>query len=427
MLRITKKSVWENVGLVAFKICLDLIYIFFICDEYGYAMHFKIDFSLPRYLGSWVMWLLIILLTPKKKSIVSYFLVMQMVVTIAPMLTIYGLYNRSGYFMALVCFTHILQCFLCRFLKIHMKVFKIRGSWLQNSVIIFITVASLLWTFLNYGIPSLQALNFSEVYEIRANNKVYGIFNYIIPCFFSVVLPITIIESVRKRKWHTLVLFFGMSLYLYLVYAHKSWFFAALFAMLIYLAVKKELYVKACCVGLPILLGATTLFFEITRKGIMLPSLLVRRIFFVPADIKFEYYSFFSENQKLYFAEGQIGRLLRIVSPYEKNVAIIIGEQLGESGTSCNTGYLADGYAQMGTVGVLLMAVLLVLILKVVDIVSKNGLLALNFGVLSYSLFSLNDSALLTILLTGGLFLSIILLVIRGTSSQMNKELCENG
>lgn len=404
-------DLWIFIGLIFYKISLDLTYIYFICDEYGYCKNFKLSMENFRIIESWLLYLGLIYVTPRKKRTVTrYYLLIQFVIMITPMISMYGFGIHPRNFMYLSVGVHFLQCFLDKLVKEIKLSDIVQGDKVAFLIILGVIVVSLLVSVLLYGVPNLVALDLTRVYEIRAKNALVFPISYFLPWFFSAIAPIILISSIEKKKYYLLLFTGVLMLWFYLTYAFKSWFFSPLMIIFVYIVVKKNKFVSILAWGMPIMISITTLLGKISEKLIMFPSLFVRRVLFVPADIKFEYYNFFRESQKLYFSNGVIGEILGLDYPYDKDITYIIGDYMQYNGASCNTGYLADGYANMGVFGIILVGVILLLILKVLDGFSEGERFELNFAILIYCLYGLNDGALLTKILTGGLGLMIILI-----------------
>ena len=419
---VKKSRLIEDIGLILYKICLDIIYVFFICDEFGYYSFFKIDFDLMHFFEAWVLYIGLIALTSRKKSITTYYLLIQLVLTIVPMLVVYGLSNKSRYFTYLICIAHGLQCILGSWMDFKLKpvVMIKQGSLVNRFIMIVLMGITVYLTVRKFGIPDFRALKFSGslIYEVRAQNMTSGILSYLIFWFFHVILPVGIIHGIVKRKKTQIAVLGVVALFLYLTYAHKSWLLSTFFIVAVYISLKFKIFTRVCCIGMPILVIGTMLCYKCSSRFIGLPSLFVRRLLILPASIKYEYYNFFSNKGKLFFSEGMIGKVFGMKSMYEKEIALLIGEEMGMPGASCNTGYMADAYANLGTVGVILFAFFLLVILKGLDSVLKKEDFMVNFSILSYSLFALNDGALLTLLLTGGLALLILMLVLERSNKQ---------
>lgn len=405
--------VQKGIGFLLYRMCLDFVYINFVCEEYAYCKNFHISFDIYSYMLSWLLYMILLWISiPKNRDITSYYLIIQLAIMIAPMLTMWGVKSHTGIFMWYVVFVHFLQCLMNR--HIHFKGY----SWLREgrtiakAVIVVLTGSSFVLVFWLYGIPSLQALDLTNVYEIRQRTKMVFPLSYMLPWFFSVIAPFLLIKYLQLKKYAGIILIGMVMLFFYLTFAHKTWFFSFFMVAVVYYFVKRNRFVEALGYGVTAGILLTYVLFCVSEKLLLLPSLLIRRTLFVPADLKFEYYNFFSKNPKLHFSEGMIGRLFGFQSPYTEKGALIIGKFNG-SGASANTGYMADAYANAGVIGMFVIGILLILILKWLDSVSNEDLFICNFSVLAYALYGLNDQAFLTRCLTGGLGLLCVMLFLQ--------------
>jgi len=128
-------------------------------------------------------------------------------------------------------------------------------------------------------------------------------------------------------------------------------------------------------------------------------------VFFLPAKIQSHYYNFFTNHSFALFSRTRIGFLIDEV--YSQPLPIIIGSEY-VSGASANTAYLADGYAQMGFLGLIIVSVILGVLLSIfnsITIVSDP----VSLSPIIIPVFSLTNSALTTTLLTHGLIIGLIL------------------
>lgn len=413
-------------GLVFYRIVLDISYAVYICTVYRYIPHFQIDWAFSRYIISWAVYVFLAFLTMRRKeSIVAYYLVIQFTITIAPMITMYGLSNRSITYFLLISVLHALQCILAVYFKVPKRNIIIRDGYKVSLLIVtIITLLAFLLTMIRYGIPSLSALNLYDVYEIREEHSFTGILGYIMPWFFTVVLPLAASEAWvtnHKKAFACLAIF---AFYFYLTYAHKTWLFSVFYIFAIFLALRKNKFRQYICWGLPILVAVTTLMWVLDHRLSLPVSLFVRRTLILPANIEYTHFDYVSENQFLFLSEGLFGRILGMQSPYGKELKYIIGDQLGLSGMAANTGYLADAYSNFGVIGMFVYSFLLLRILQFVDSFTDRHDLLIHFTALSYCLLGLNDSSLLTRLLTGGFGVIIILLLFRKNKFQ-SLTLCD--
>lgn len=411
-----KSQYWrvaEILGLLFYKIVLDIGFATFCCGVYSYVSTFYIDISVLKMIESWGLYFVLISLTKRnKKTVSAYYMLLQLVLMIAPMLTIYGLSNRPRIFLYSVCCAHCMQCILLE----HMPNFKITyfkdGKRVIHISCMFFSIVTIAMILKKYGFPGFEALDNSRVYEIRAKNAMFFPLSYFVPWLISVIIPFILVYALEKKKYVHITGVFFLILFVYLTFAHKSYFFSIFLVLAVYYFLKKGWFVKGVCMGIPLGVAGSLLIYSMNKNLLIVPSLIVRRVLIVPADIKFAYYEFFSEIPKLYFSEGIIGRLFGLEYPYQESSARMIGNYMGD-GSSANGGYFADAYANMGILGIFIMGFILILLLKMIDSVSKSEcMVRLNFCIIVFLLYRLNDGALLTTLLTGGMMFAILFFII---------------
>ena len=148
------------------------------------------------------------------------------------------------------------------------------------------------------------------------------------------------------------------------------------------------------------------------------------RLLTIPAVISNNHYDFFSQNQKLYFAENIIGRLLGIESPYEISSTFLVSR----GGANANTGLFGDAYDNGGFLMMLFYSIIFVVILRYIERIynrykGDNRALPVFVGVLTYSMIYLNDGSLTALLITGGLIINIFVLMQFGKWDREWKQL----
>lgn len=404
-----------GMGILLYKLLLDLVFVYFIAPKYSYYMNLKLEMDPRRVLISYVLTLLMLLITfDNHKRLTNILLNVQLLITLIPMLSLYALSGREPAFIYMTCFVHILQCIFVKAVhtlqqKREYIFMKRSGSWLILALTLLLGL-SLSYTFLKYGFASMDAFDLTEVYKLRENIS-YGFpFSYLIPWTFKIVCIFIFLISLEKKQYLGMLLSSAAQLYFYLIYANKQTLFSWLLVIACYILVKKADIVLGMIYGLSALLAGTSLIYKATNSIILL-SYLVRRALFVPAAIKFAYYDFFSENELLHFADNSIGHLLGIPSPYGTEAPKLIADFLHVPDSYCNCGYWGDAYANFGMLGLFLFSILLALFLLLIEkMVEKDIPRSVYVPFLIALFYTLNDSALLTWCLGGGGGLSILLL-----------------
>jgi hypothetical protein len=118
---------------------------------------------------------------------------------------------------------------------------------------------------------------------------------------------------------------------------------------------------------------------------------------------------YFSEHNK-FFLSNSIFRSF-VNSNYSVSPPFIIGEYFYQSiKMSANGNFLADSFAQFGYFGILFYTLLLSFILKIMLNSTKNLSLNILLPSVFLLIYALSNSALLTVILTYGLFLYLIIM-----------------
>lgn len=143
-----------------------------------------------------------------------------------------------------------------------------------------------------------------------------------------------------------------------------------------------------------------------------LVSIVIRRAFYVPAQINYIYYDFFSTHTPDYFSNSFM-RHFGTVSEYGRygSVSSFMGEYYYNREINLNNGLFSDAMMNLGYPGVFIFPFLIVALLVILNSVSKNtsldAILVLGF-LISIALIA---SSLTSSLLNGGIILLILMLL----------------
>lgn len=401
----TRKIIYVAAVLL-YKFLLDIVYVAYIAPNYSYYMGMTADVDEKKLILSYLLTFVIALIMECNSSRLSTILMnVQFLVTLIPMLSFYAVSNRNSTFMLGLCFIHIFQSLFLR-MATRMEKSQVYITLVHNKLWLILTVAGLLfcsigYSVFNYGTGSLGAFDFENVYEIREGIS-YGFpFSYFIPWTFKVVCLFLLLYFLESKNYVGAMLAGAVQLYFYMVYANKATLFSLGLVLGTYILVKKFDVIFGILVGLIGLIMVSGLAYAVFNSMTLL-SYLVRRSLFMPAVIKFAYYDFFVENEKVHFADNSIGHLFGITSPYEWEAPKLIAKYLKVPDSYCNTGYWGDAFANGGWFCVILFSVVIVMIIMLMERLSEavpKGICVPIFVALFYNL---NDSALLTWILGGG-------------------------
>jgi hypothetical protein len=114
------------------------------------------------------------------------------------------------------------------------------------------------------------------------------------------------------------------------------------------------------------------------------------------------------------FSEGALGAILGTHYPYTRPIGIIVNQYIyGPSNLSNgNTGMFAYGFADFGFVGMLIASLIFIILLKILDGTIKNIPVPVVVAAMSYQMISLNDVNIWISINTGGILLTLMVLVI---------------
>lgn len=397
---------------MVFRLVLDVSYLLFVNQVFEYS-GFILDFSGSVYGLSWMIYLSSLLILRARLLVVSdYFFITFVLFIIAPITSLYGL---TGWDVEPVAVT-VLSFFLF--------VFIVKSSWVKvpyvpsvrqgDKLALLVSGGMMLFLVGWYFISGAKFnLSFSSVYEFRAENAELsskGLLAYTNNWTYKVFSIFFISYFLWKRNWLLVALGCLAQVVFYGYSAHKSVLFSLLLVFGIWFWFSRSDKAYVLPLGL-IFVFCGSLFFYFTFDHVMLGSMLIRRLFYIPAYLTYQYFDFFSNNQFVYWSNSFLSGFIDY--PYDLSVSMMIGQHEG-SGGGANNGYISSGYAHFGYWGVFIYTVIFAFVLRFLDVVTKKtGVLWLSLAV---SIIPLRDalisSDLFTTLLTHGLVVIVFLILL---------------
>ncbi|MBQ9189667.1 MAG: hypothetical protein IJ138_10110 [Clostridia bacterium] len=141
-------------------------------------------------------------------------------------------------------------------------------------------------------------------------------------------------------------------------------------------------------------------------------SLFVRRTLFLPVEIGRKYFDFFTTHTPDYYRQSFL-RLFGAQSPYE-TLPRMIAHVYYNVESHMNNGLLSDAVANLGYIGVFIGPMIYAVVFRALDLVSERVDPRIHITVAVYSTVMMINSFLFPILLTHGLFVTILLLLLIG-------------
>lgn len=406
---------------ILYKFALDALYIWTASPLYAYA-GLVYQPSSSKYILSAVLYLILFAALPKAEHrIPSFLLHIQFLFTVAPLLSFYALSDGSTRYILMVFCCILLQAFLVRRAgKGNRKPIYIKG--VQNYVTValgVLTIFTIAIPIIYNGFAGLKAFDFQYIYTMRENASYPPGFDYILYWVMSTILPLACLIFLHRRDYRLFALCVALQVLLYMETGTKFTLFILIPVIAVYLLAKTNHPLKLIYAGFILLCIGIVFLYQLDKTasgtlGIFSGSLIAVRAIFHPADNKFNYYEYFSTHPKVFFSDGQVGKMFSLTYPYAGSIGQVSyaaggGEFLS---ANMNTGYLGEAYAQMGFPGMLLMAALLGLIVRALGIYHTKAHFCIISGLFSVYFIILNDGALFTTLFTGGMLLAFLLVFI---------------
>lgn len=386
----------------------------------GYSLHF----SSENYFFSWLVFFAAFFwISPIAAKVSDYFFIMAATMLFAPLTSFYGLSGREIFPVLVTLISVSFIYFIVSFKKIKVPSMRYihKGDRIAVSLSLFFVLYLVCW-YLISGAAFNMNFDISKIYEYRSQNSQrtnIGILSYINSWVYQVFCLFLITYFLYVKKIFFVVLFVLVQVFFFSVSAHKSILLYPFMVIGIWSYYKKYtgLAIVPTILSLVVIIG---LLLFILDNDVLFGSMLIRRVFYVPAILTYSYLDFFSENNFLYWSNSILS--LFVEYPFTDGVAILIGEYVG-SGSSANNGYISSGYSHAGLTGVLIYSFLLGYILKFIDVISSEAVpLWFALSITAIPLRSaLLSSDLLTTLLTHGLLVSISLLLLMRTKGHLSK------
>lgn len=414
-IKIIKKRLILIFFILTFRILLDISYFKIVHPFYEYT-GFVFE---PEKLYWGITYLLLLFFSfilpleiKKPSNIVINFLFIFIWVPAGALIS----YNKEFSFTAFLLLT-ISIVFITLFTRLNFKTLRLpRGRQkLFFPGLIFLSIIGYVSLIYDFGFK-LKFLSFSDVYSARAEYVATS--KNILSTYFhtwlgNVINPALFSIGFINKKYIILAFAFVGQFFVYSITGFKSVLFSFLFILWLWFGLKYSrknfaTYTAASFCGVAALaLVMDALFFKF-----LFTSYLIRRVFFLPALLFYYYIEFFSVNPNAYFAQNQIFKYF-VKNPYDDQLSHIIGYHYFDSfKAGANANLFADGFANLNLYGFLYVVILLVIVLSLIDNVTKKKNIFLVTGIIAMPVFSFTNSSIHTILLSHGLLLALLILAV---------------
>jgi hypothetical protein len=411
-------SIVIGLSILLYRILLDVTYVAYIEPRFAYA-GFSIEIVAIKIIFSYLGLLLLYFLTPKETNkpsamVVQFFFLMVYV----PFTSYYGLSNSSTPWFILFSLFWIFVFLFNRF-DIEFKPLRSPNIQLKTMVKIFGLIVLLVFTLLILFTDFKLNFNLMKVYELRSESDLENLplSGYFINWTAKVILPFMMLYylyTANKGINAGFIIFTCALILLFATTGHKDYLFRIpMMIGTVILLNSKNFYqyftLTLCAISL------VGLLFFLLLDNEYPSSFMVRRTLFLPAQISFHYYDFFSNNH-IYLSNSLLKNYIDY--PYELETPQLIGMYyMGNPETSANNGVVSDGFMHFGVWGMIAWGMFLVILLKITDAVSKGKTQLIVWPLILLSYKTIIDGAFFTTLLTHGLLFTLIIAFLIGKST----------
>lgn len=404
-LRVKAKSM---ILFLVYKAILEFSYISYVHPTHGYE-GFTLDLNIMKMLESYVAALIIILFLPLAERKPSSLAVKILyIIMITPILSIYYLKSESRIYFYGVVLSFIVTIIFIKFKTINFKKNINFDKLVKYGLFANTTIVYLGMIYFN-GVPNLKLLDLTQVYIIRATiNYGFDFMKYLVAWQGVIINPYLIIYNLERKNIKATATVVILQVVLYLITGNRAFFlYPIVIIALFYFLKKKSIIVsftKSIIIGL--IFSLIAFHSGVTR---WLASLFIYRALFLPAQISFQYYEYFSKSEFVKLSHS-IFRMFFNTPIYDNNPVLIIGEVFYK-GNHPNTGYLGDAYMNFGILGMFIFSILLGMILKLLDEFSNgDSKRVITKAFIIVLMISLSNIGLLTVLMNGGMGLYLLIM-----------------
>ena len=405
--------------VVSFKLLIDLVYIYIISPYYSYlGMKYLPGTIMEVFISYFFVVILAFFIKNKTKkpfNFAFYYFYLFIYIPVSSLAYLNSSLNYNSFLILTVVFLFIGIINLFTF-SVKLNFNKLEMNTNRLFVLIFlISIINLILIGLKFGFK-VNFISLMDVYEVRAifKEQLSSFYGYIINWQGNIFNIFILIYGIKKKNIIFILFAIVAQYFLFSISGFRSLFFSIIFVLWIIFGVKfylRKMFVYITGTLIVSIITMVAVYFLWFDKGLILLSIFVRRLLFLPGLLYYNYLDFFSTHPFNLFAENLPFRWF-IKSNYTLPLPQVIGVNYwGNPETDANANMFADGFANGGILGIVVIFLLLLFVLKLTDDFSYNKDKLFVYGLLAMPFFSLTNSSLLSTLLTHGLLISILIIM----------------
>ena len=399
------------IPIVLFRVLLDLIYVLFISKNFGASYY--LDINNQKLVISYALTIVLsigvvnIFRTIKAPSSIT--LILLLVFLVIPIQSVYGLTNQSTLFVINILLAYLMTAIAVTKLPT-IKIVGTKGIFgIGLYVLMLITLVVYGYLIATGGLQRIN-FNLSIVYEVRDeyNEKSFGLLGYLLPWQAHVINLLFLSHAVYFKRKKMIAVALVMQLLIFGMTNFKSFLFAPLLIIVLTIGFKKykdfnplSILSKLSMIGIVV-----SYAYYLIYDDIQYVSTFVRRLFFAPAHIHFNYFNFFINNQYVYLSNSLFSSFLEY--PYSVGVTRLVSAYATGKEYSMNSGIYGDAFANFGYAGIWIFSIVLIIVLKVLDSIAQKLPLPISISIIAIPSMALVNSAFFTVMLTHGFLFAMI-------------------
>ncbi|MFQ5850699.1 MAG: hypothetical protein ACE5JU_08930 [Candidatus Binatia bacterium] len=411
--------------MLVYKAALDLSYWFVVPEAGYYALSW--NFNVAKLVESYVLALGVQTLMPRSGKRLSHRVMWLLVVlSYVPMLTVFALADGPRMFVYGVTGFWLLVLFMSSLIPAPRlpRVKQSQAKVIYISLYICMAIVSLFVIYEYLGFAAVFDL--AKAYDIRSEFVQAGLplKGYYFHWMANVLNPIFLVICIANKRWLLSIAIILLQLFIASSVGLRSYYFVLPFALGVVWVLTRKNSLWALGVISSVVVILELVLFVLARSILeYTPLLSVEKLFlvpvharalFVPAQLSFYYYDFFSLSGpipfvyhfKYFFKVFEFREYSYAASP-----ANLVGaEYFGKPELAAVTGIVGDAYMNVGFLGLVLWAMVLVVLLKLVDGCSKGVDLRIGIAAIAMPSLSMSSTYLIRAVVTGGLLLSVVML-----------------
>jgi len=419
-IKIKKAALQALMAVFIVKAVIDISYILLATAIGDYIRLSEINFNLLKLVESYILLAAVFILLPKASGRLSNIILwLLFLFSYVPMLTLYAFMDRPrAYMYGITFFWGFLILARAVLPILAVRAFNgIQSRFIRIALFAVFSAMALGLIFLYVGFS--VNIDLTKVYDIRAAfvsaNIPFG--GYLINWFAYIINPVFFAFFLKKKKWLIVAFICLTQFMVFSATGNKVYLFALPFVFALVWVVKRKNPFAWIAAGMAGAIIAGIISF--LAFGNSWPYFLFnRRVLFVPAQLSFLYYDYFSQEDPLMLSSHQFfGNFNKY--PYPVDPPHLIGTTYFQR-PDCNAtnGIYADAYMNFHFLGFLIWGFVLAAVLNIVDGVAKNKDKKIACAAIAMPVITLIEAPLLTAMVTHGILLSILMLYLLPKETQ---------